>query len=199
MIFSVGELIDVIIMTVAVGFIFKDTFVRPHEGRFDPIKAAQESSFSKTWKDMRFAILLTAPAIIFHELAHKLVAISFGLVATFHASYSFLAIGVALRLLHSPFLFFVPGYVSHAATGHVETLAIAFAGPLLNLVLWVLASLLCASVTIQKSYPKALPALYLTSRINMFLFFFNMLPVPPFDGFSVFSSLYHVVGPMLGL
>ncbi len=199
MVFSIGELIDVVIMTVAVGFIFKDLFARPHEGRFDPIKAARESGFAKTWKDMRFAMIITAPAIIFHELAHKLVAIYFGLAATFHASYTFLAAGVGLKLLHSPFLFFVPGYVSHAPTGHVETMAIAFAGPFLNLVLWIVASLLCASSAIKKGYQKALPVLYLTSRINMFLFFFNMLPVPPFDGFNFFSGLYHVVRPMLGL
>ncbi len=199
MIFSIAELIDVVIMTVAVGFIFKDVFVRPYEERFDPIRAVKESGFVRTWKDMRFAMFITAPAIIFHELAHKLVAIYFGLAATFHASYSFLALGVGLKLLHSPFLFFVPGYVSHAPAGYVESMAIAFAGPLLNLVLWLVASLFYASSAVKKRYPKALPMLYLTSRINMFLFFFNMLPIPPFDGFSFFSGLYHVIEPMLGL
>lgn len=196
MIFSIGELIDVVIMTIAVGFIFKDLFVQPHEEGFDPLRAVRESTFFRTWKDMYFAILITAPAIIFHELAHKLVAIYFGLSATFHASYTFLALGVVLKLLHSPFLFFVPGYVSHALAGPVETMAIAFAGPGLNLALWISASLLCASTAIRKTYPKALLVFYLTARINMFLFFFNMLPIPPFDGFAVFSSLYTIVAPM---
>ena len=29
----------------------------------------------------------------------------------------------------------------------------------------------------------------LTKQINIFLFIFNMLPIPPLDGFSVFRNL----------
>jgi len=36
-------------------------------------------------------------------------------------------------------------------------------------------------------------ALYLTKQINLFLFIFNMLPIPPLDGFQVFSGLYHLI------
>ena len=39
-------------------------------------------------------------------------------------------------------------------------------------------------------FPKKFnPALLLTSRINMFLFIFNMLPIPGFDGSKVFTGL----------
>jgi Zn-dependent protease len=33
-------------------------------------------------------------------------------------------------------------------------------------------------------------ALTLLKQINMILFIFNMIPIPGFDGFTVFSNLY---------
>jgi len=47
-----------------------------------------------SWKDFKFAIIITAPAVILHELAHKFVAMAMGLTATFHAWYTGLGIGV---------------------------------------------------------------------------------------------------------
>lgn len=194
--FSTSELIDVIVMTIAVGFIFKDYFKRPQHKNFDPLVAARQSNFKTFLHDIGYAILITAPAVIFHELAHKLTAMSFGLTATFHAAYKFLLVGVFLKLVHSPFLFFVPGYVTHPPTGPIQTMAIAFSGPGLNLLLWI-GSAIALSIGKFKQGSRLISILALTARINMFLFFFNMLPIPPFDGFSFFSSLYELVRPLL--
>ena len=125
--FVLSEFIDVIVMTIAVGFIFKDFFHRPRKENYDPLKAVGESKHKTFLHDIGYSIIITAPAVIFHELAHKLVAISFGMSATFHAAYKFLALGILLKLFHVPFLFFVPGYVSHPNVGPIQTMAIAFA------------------------------------------------------------------------
>lgn len=194
--FSASELIDLLVMTLAVGFIFRDFFKRPQHNDFDPLKAARQSKFTTFLGDMGYAILITAPAVIFHELAHKLVAMSFGLTATFHAAYKFLLVGVFLKLVNSPFLFFVPGYVTHPPTGPIQSMAIAFSGPGLNLLLWV-GSAIALSLGKFKQGSRLIPVLALTARINMFLFFFNMLPIPPFDGFHFFASLWELGRPLL--
>jgi Zn-dependent protease len=34
----------------------------------------------------------------------------------------------------------------------------------------------------------------LTRNINLFLFIFNMIPIPGFDGFTVFTGLWKIIG-----
>jgi Zn-dependent protease len=36
--------------------------------------------------------------------------------------------------------------------------------------------------------------LVITSKINMFLFIFNMIPIPGFDGFQIISNIIRVFG-----
>lgn len=178
------EIIDAVVMSFAVGFIFSGIFKRPVPEDYDPLK---EHKYGFQWRDLQFAILIAAPGIIFHELAHKIVALAFGLSATFHAAYLWLGIGVVLKLMNFPFLFFVPAYVSiyGQASPLIHSL-IAFAGPGTNLVLWLGALFLMKTKMVKKKYYQAL---FLTSRINMFLFIFNMLPIPLFDGYTVFQGL----------
>jgi Zn-dependent protease len=181
---TLNEVFDMIVMTLAVGFIFSGIFRRPAEEEYDPLK---ESSSRFNWKDLQFAILVSVPGIIIHEFGHKLVAMSFGLSATFHAQYLWLAIGVGLKLANFPFIFFVPAAVTiyGGASPLVHSL-IAFAGPGVNLILWLGTLFLMKAKLVKKKY---YPIIYLTSRINMFLFIFNMIPFPPFDGYTVFSGI----------
>lgn len=174
------EILDLIIMTLGVGFIFKDVFIiqpLPPKGEaYDPLihRPSRIENF-------KLAILVTAPAIIFHELAHKFVAILYGLQATFHAAYGWLGLGILLKLLNTGFIFFVPGYVTHSgAATALQNAAIAFAGPALNLILWIGAWILLKRK--EKYSAKAFMILTLTKKINMFLFFFNMIPLGFFDG-----------------
>ena len=187
MILSLQELIDVVLMTLIVGIIFSGIFnrFRPHRHtHYDPLHPPK-SGFD--WDAVKFAAIITAPAIILHELGHKFAAMAFGINATFHAAYTFLALGLLLKIMNVGFIFFVPGYVSfQAAITPIQSAAIAFAGPFVNLILW-----LGAAFAIKKSLVKGkyIPIFALTAKINMFLFFFNMIPLFIFDGAKVFGGL----------
>tara|TARA_Y100000310_G_scaffold47186_1_gene43803 strand:- start:30408 stop:30980 length:573 start_codon:yes stop_codon:yes gene_type:complete len=182
--FTLGEIFDIIIMTVVVGYIFSGLFKRPVAEDYDPLKHFR-SGFD--FNDLRFAIMVTAPAIIFHELGHKFVALSFGLEAVFQAAWFFLILALILKFMNFGFIFIVPAYVSiFGRATPLEFGLVAFAGPAVNLVLWLLAAVALKKNLLPSKYN---PILALTSKINMFLFIFNMLPIPGFDGSKVFTGL----------
>ena len=180
---SLNELTDIVFMTAVVGFIFMDIFKMPREN-YDPLI---HYSAGFNWSNFFFACLIVAPAIILHELAHKLIALSFGLQATFQAAYIFLGIGLLMKFMRFGFIFFVPAYVS--ISGRAAPMAfslVALAGPSINMVLWLSTSLAIKKRLFDKKYNSAL---FLMSRINMFLFIFNMLPIPGFDGYKFLSGM----------
>jgi Zn-dependent protease len=178
------ELIDIIIMTFAIGYIFSDFFKRqPLEG-YDPLKYYQKSQF---FENIKFAAMIAAPAVVLHELAHKFVAVSFGATATLHAPYTMYAIVILLKLMRFPLLFFVGGYVTHTPLPALQSSLVAVAGPLTNLILWVTSILIVKHNLIDKKYYKIIVPM---GKINMFLFIFNMLPIPGFDGYHFFSSIF---------
>lgn len=203
-IISFMEIVDLLIMTLAIGFIFKDIFSPKLavSANYDPLKQYMGPTGMQKFL---FAASVTAPAIIFHELGHKIVSMAYGLQGTFHAAYGWLGFGVVLKLIGSPFLFFVPAYVSiceipgtgMASTACLETLsqrplvmaAIAFAGPAVNCLLWV-GSWYVLKYHSNKLSPKWKLGLHFTKFINMFLFFFNMIPLGMFDGAKVFKGLF---------
>lgn len=197
MFFSLQELLDIIIIVAFMGFIFKDLFRRPamisRNYESDPIAYYKhKASIGFNWNDFAFAAMVTAPAIILHEFGHKFVALGFGLNATFHAAYMFLGLGLLLKMMNFGFIFFVPAFVSYPAlaTASQSTL-IAFAGPGVNLLLWLGSWLLLKQGIVKQR--KWIAILALTSKVNMFLFIFNMIPIPPFDGFHVFRGLLGIV------
>jgi Zn-dependent protease len=176
------EFLDVVIMTLAVGYIFADLFVpRMYCGMLD-------------WRALWFSCIVTAPAVIVHELAHKFTALAAGLQATFHAAYFWLGLGVVLKLINSPIIFFVPAYVSINCTSEpcvitpLISAAVAFAGPALNLVLFGTAWLVLRNARIRNR--RWLIFWHVTQRINLLLFILNMLPLPGFDGFKVYQGLW---------
>jgi len=179
------EILDLIIMTLALGYIFKDAF--PKQGHEHADVGHHPSAFSFSWNDIKYAAIITAPAVILHELAHKFVALGFGASATFHAHYLFLGIGLLLKALNTGFIFFIPGYVSHSGVSSpLFSSLIAGAGPLLNLLLWLGATFALKKNLVKSKFKTAV---YLTGKINMFLFFLNMIPIPPFDGFTFFKGI----------
>lgn len=183
-----GEFIDLAAMTVFVGYIFSD-IIPIRRDSYDPITHYKKSF---DFEALKFAVMATAPAIIVHELAHKFVALGFGLNAVFFAFYRStfsLMLGIFAiisKLTGFGFIFFVPGFVGISGNGtHLQFALAALAGPLVNLALWLGAWLLLKS----RKYKRHYLLLLLTQRINMFLFIFNMLPIPGFDGYKVFSGL----------
>ena len=186
MLITLNEIIDVAIMTVVVGYIFMGLF-RFHQEQII-------SGFD--WQGFKFACLVTAPALIFHELAHKFAAMTYGLQATFHAAYVWLGIGAILKMLGTGFIFFVPAYVSIGCAGTPCTLEplsqsiISFAGPFANLVIF----LFCWALLKKKDLSRPTRIIiYITKQINLFLFVFNMLPIPGFDGLKVYQGLWSMI------
>ena len=190
MMFSLNEILDIVIMTLAIGFIFKDFFhFTPKVEVLTPehyLGLAGKKMFR--WSDFWFAAAVVAPSIILHEFGHKFVAIAFGMVATFQAAYFWLVAGLVLKLMGVGFIFFVPAFTSIIGAGtNLQFTAISFAGPAVNLVIW-LASLVILK-TNKNLKKNTYHFLFLIKRINMFLFIFNMLPIPGFDGWRVWGGL----------
>lgn len=191
-IITLSEIIDLILMTFFVGYIFSDIIPVRRES-YDPLTHYKRGF---DFEGLKFAIMATAPAIIVHELAHKFVALGFGMHAVFMAFYRntfTLMLGVLTiisKLTGFGFMFFVPGFVEIGGNGtHLQYAIAAFAGPFVNLVLWLGALFILKSKKYKK---KHFLLLLLTQRINMFLFIFNILPIPGFDGYKVFSELVRV-------
>lgn len=179
-----SEIFDMIAMTAVVGYIFSDMFKKPAGDDYDPLTHFRAGFDIGNFK---FAAMVTAPAIILHELGHKFVALGFGLEAQFQAAWLFLGLALLMKLMNFGFIFIVPAYVSILGRASpLEFGLIAFAGPFVNLILWLFAAFAVKKHLFSKKYNIAL---LLTSRINMFLFIFNMLPIPGFDGSKVFMGI----------
>jgi Zn-dependent protease len=78
---------------------------------------------------------------------------------------------------------------------------VSAAGPLCNLALGFLCIGVLA-IGLRNQFP-GLEFLYLAARINLALCFFNCLPIPPLDGFHIFSKFFPQLkildGPNYGL
>ncbi len=183
-IITLQEVIDLVIMIGAIGFIFKDVLRVPQKD-YDPLKefAHPNKFFGEGFKN---AVIIAAPAVVLHEAGHKIVAMLLGYSATFHASYTWLAIGVGLKAIGAPFLFFIPGYVSYS--GFIDPISralVAFAGPLVNLLLFAYAS-----YALKRGWHKKYHLhLEIMKQMNLFLFFFNLIPFGLFDGQAVLSGI----------
>lgn len=178
------EVVDIIIMTFAIGYIFSDFFRRePLEG-YDPLKYYQKQPL---FQNIKFAAMIAAPAVVFHELAHKFAAILFGASATLHAPYFWYMIVILLKLMRFPLLFFVGGYVTHTPLPPLQSSIVAIAGPLTNLVLWLVSLAVIKYRLIDRKYYRIIVPL---GKLNMFLFIFNMIPLPGFDGYNFVTSLF---------
>jgi len=177
------EIIYLLITTVVIGYIFSG-FTTKFKGvdyfkRFD-------------LQDFKLAILVAAPGIILHELSHKFVAMFYGLTAQFQIFTFGLILGALLKFFGSPFILLAPGYVGiSSGASEISMVLIAFAGPFINLVLWISSSFLLKS-NIKLARKQAILIL-LTREINKWLFIFNMLPIPPLDGSKVWFGLFKLI------
>jgi len=124
---------------------------------------------------------------LLHELAHKVVAVRFGQVASFKADYKMLALCIGAAF--AGFLFAAPGAVYHR--GRIterQSGLVSVAGPLTNVVL-VAAFLPLAFLEGFLGQVGQLGVL-----VNAFLAAFNMIPFGPLDGKSVISWSKPVFG-----
>jgi len=179
----VFELIDMVIMSIVLGFIFSDFIGRPSA---DPLDAYKRNR----WRNLKVAALIAGPAVVLHELAHKLFAMAFGAQATLYAPYGWYIIAVALKLIGFPFIILVGAFVAHTPLPPLESAIVAISGPAVNFLLWGLAIL---AVKAKKIPPKYLPYAVPFARLNLILGIFNMIPLPGLDGFSFFAGLFQAL------
>jgi Zn-dependent protease len=87
-------------------------------------------------------------------------------------------------------MFLIPGYVAPAYEGAwagmsaTQMSLIAFMGPAVNLVLFVVFWVLLKS----DKFPKWNRLFYISKIVNMWLFILNMLPISPLDGYKVWGQ-----------
>ncbi|MDD5587986.1 MAG: M50 family metallopeptidase [Candidatus Nanoarchaeia archaeon] len=180
MLISLLEILYMSITILVIGYIFMSFLKVPDTDYF------KKKRFD--WKAFKLAILVAAPGVILHELAHKFVAMGFGYSATFEIFFFGLFLGLFLKWIKSPFLIIAPGaVVIPAMTIGWQTGIIAFAGPFVNLVLWLGSWLILNRARHLKRNTAII--LLLTQKINMILFIFNMIPLGPFDGAKVLQGI----------
>jgi len=184
---TIAEIVNMFILTFALGYIFSG-FIRAPGRRVYTLHARKTFD----WESLKLAAAIGAPAVILHELGHKFTAIAFGFNASFEIFWGGLALGIILKLVSAPFLILAPAYVT--IPSNIPPLAsalIAFAGPAVNLILWLVSSYLLKTGHYRR---KTVYALVLTREINKLLFIFNLIPIPPLDGFKVLSGLAKFFG-----
>ncbi len=180
-----NEIIDILIMAFAIGYIFSGYFSRRHDYS-DPIAYYEKHS---QWDNIKQAAIIAGTGVVLHELAHKFVAMSFGATATLKAPYLMYAIVIAMRALNFPILFFVGGYVSHSPLAAFPSALVALAGPLTNFLIWAFIRFSVKNNILREYHDILIPM----ARINLFLAIFNMVPIPGFDGAHFFQSLIRAI------
>lgn len=180
--FTREEIRDMIIAVIALSILYSFTITRSSGWSIDTLMLFIPISF-----------VAVGLGFILHELGHKIVAQKFGFFSEFRRwDY-----GLILGFLTVPlgFMVFAPGAVYFGSYGRMVTAEengkISLAGPVVNVVLAILALLLTLSVRPYLSMENAgvmyivLLTLVLTFNVNSFLALFNLLPIPPLDGSKV--------------
>ena len=91
----------------------------------------------------------------------------------------------------------MPVNPSKFRSGKLGNILVSAAGPLSNLALGILFILLLKFFSnLILSGLLSEEFLYLAARINLTLFLFNLLPIPPLDGFHVFSEIFPQLKPL---
>ncbi len=193
---SFAEIFAIAITALAISYIFtafvpkKQFFKQIRPGVFKPSLSLFDV------EEFKMAAMIGIPAIILHELFHKFASLALGIPAFYNMSLFGLAIGIVLRAIGSGIIFFIPGYVQIVAANTTpwQTFIISFAGPFANLLLFTGAILTLKYAKLSSKWKRIL---YLTKRINIWLFILNMLPIPPLDGSKVIISLFNLIGGIL--
>ena len=125
-------------------------------------------------------LIALAPAFLLHEIAHKVVARKYGCWAEFRASPSGLRFGVILAAILG-IVFMAPGAVMVAGhTTRSQFGKIALAGPVTNVVLWLLGLIAILLGAAENIVGEVILKPWLWG--NAALGLFNMLPFGPLDG-----------------
>ena len=198
MVFSIIEIIKIVIGTLVDAFILKDYFKLPIE------KTHRFNSYSESYyRDIKsisdpyqlkligYTFLILIPSIGLHEIGHKLMGLALGFSAIIDISTQGLFMSLLFKFAFG-FTFIVPAFVvTSGVFTYLDNFLISVSGPLLNLIIWKLCQYLLFSK--MKLKHSAQITIGNIGRINKFLFFFNIIPLPFFDGWGIWSSLFYMI------
>ena len=120
---------------------------------------------------------------LFHEMMHKYVALKYGLLAEFRASYKMLWLAILFSffgfIIAAPGAVYIKGLITKEKNGKIS-----LAGPMTNIVLALIFLILVLTLN-----PSGVLGAFLGFglTINSLLAAFNMIPVMPFDGAKVIA------------
>lgn len=143
-------------------------------------------------------LVLFLPAVILHEIAHGAAAWLLGddtakragrfKLHTHFDLYGSLLLPLFLVICKSPVLFAyakpVPIDIRKLKHGRLDFALVALAGPLCNFLLAFISIYLMHLFGFRKSF-----FLQNFAQLNLFLAFFNMIPIPPLDGSRLVACL----------
>ncbi len=166
------EFLDLFIAALLISFIVV----------FNSFSDVLKISFYKT---LGIAFIVLSLSFILHELAHKFMAIRYGMFAQFEISYYGLVFSLLFKIIFG-ITIIVPGavmiYRNFFHRSRKKDIAlqgiISISGPIVNMILSALGYILYL-LSIFKEIS------YLLAYVNALLLVFNLLPVPPLDGFKV--------------
>ena len=166
--FTSREIRDIIISMLVIAGVFAYVFRNLNQGDFISL--------------IPVTLVAVGFGFVFHELAHKFVAIRYG----FYAEYRLWVEGLILAIITATFgfVFAAPGavYIHGEYISREENGKISIAGPLTNIGLALIFFLLIPFLSFS---PILSLICGLGFTINSFLAFFNLLPVFMLDGAKV--------------
>ncbi len=138
----------------------------------------------KFFVEFPILLLVLGLGFVLHELGHRTVARSMGLIAFYRAWVPGLIIALGLALVsRGRFVFAAPGavYIGGRPITRRENGLISIAGPAVNIILGLFF------LTLYTVTPGGIIKLigYYGAYTNFFLGAFNLLPIPPLDGYKV--------------
>ncbi|PIN75014.1 hypothetical protein COV18_04615 [Candidatus Woesearchaeota archaeon CG10_big_fil_rev_8_21_14_0_10_37_12] len=141
-----------------------------------------------------FALVTAGIGFVLHELAHKFVAQKYKCQAEFRANNRMLLVGLIISF--TGFILAAPGGVFVQGANKSQHGKIAFAGPLMNILLAILFLVLTKTTTGLLANVMLYGWL-----INSWLAAFNLIPVIPFDGRAVWlwNKIVYVIAVIVSL
>lgn len=152
--------------------------------------------------DTVFVVVVIMFSAVIHEVMHGVMANKLGDPTARYAGrltlnplkhmdpFGSVILPLFLALSHSPFLFGwalpVPYNPHNLRPGRFSEALVAFAGPLSNLGIAVITGLVLRLGELPEPVTSVL---FTVIAVNVMLFLFNLIPVPPLDGSKILSSL----------